>query len=224
MKIYRYILYFIIVITVLNQDTENEYGSQSESNSNNENDENQEGTSKNIDIQKDNNEIPILKSSNFRTVNYSGISSDWPMTLSKKVITFPIFLEKWRGKAMSKSEIQEVYRIADADADGFIDSTEWLGFFNLFLEDFKKCDSANIWEISESAVSSCFEGQAWIQALAVKGKKDPVLKGFGNKDGYYEMFAQVDRDGSGAMNFAEYLFLRKTASAWRQCASSSEMN
>jgi Ca2+-binding EF-hand superfamily protein len=34
------------------------------------------------------------------------------------VISFPEFLEKWRGKNMAKSEIQEVFRVADANADG----------------------------------------------------------------------------------------------------------
>lgn len=64
-----------------------------------------------------------------------------------------------------------------------------------------------------------------MKALAVKGASDPVLRGFrGKDDSYTEMFQQVDRDGSEGLNFAEYLFLRKTASAWRQCASQSEMN
>jgi len=30
------------------------------------------------------------------------------MMQNKKVVSFPDFLEKWRGKNMSKSEIQEV--------------------------------------------------------------------------------------------------------------------
>jgi len=39
-----------------------------------------------------------------------------------------------------------------------------------------------------------------------------------------DLMKWTDRDMNGAINLNEYIFIRKAASAWRQCVSSSLLN
>lgn len=50
------------------------------------------------------------------------------------------------------------------------------------MEDFKKCDLDNNWDINPDQAKRCWPNQGWLKALAVKGKHDKVLEGFKAKE------------------------------------------
>jgi len=56
---------------------------------------------------------------------------------------------------MLKAELLDVFRIADTDGSGAIDSKEWKAFYNIFLVEFQACDGDSSWRIDAKEGPPC---------------------------------------------------------------------
>jgi len=86
--------------------------------------------------------------------------------------------------------------------------------------------------LSSKELEKCLNKADWYSYFAPTGSKSKSLYGFGLNEGESKtklktvadnLINAIDHDEDGLMNFAEYLFLRKSAVAWRKCVSGDLM-
>lgn len=112
--------------------------------------------------------------------------------------------------------------MADLNGDGVVDGNEWEVFYKMLYRDFRTCDNSGDHMIQLKEAMGCFGRQDWMRKMtneALTGKFDAS-----NNDALKEIMKWTDRDGNGAINLAEYVFIRKSASAWRSCVTGQMMN
>jgi hypothetical protein len=80
--------------------------------------------------------------------------------------------------------------------------------------------------LTATELTSCLIKAPWFSYFAPTGINSASLIGFGPNEGEgsetlesiaADMIYAVDSDNDGLMNFAEYMFLRKSAVAWKKC-------
>jgi len=76
---------------------------------------------------------------------------------------------------MLKSELEEVYRIANTNSSCAVDVKEWHAFFKLFVQQFADCDANADWKIDAKEGPGCFVEQQWWKDLNVAGDNAPEM-------------------------------------------------
>jgi Ca2+-binding EF-hand superfamily protein len=142
-----------------------------------------------------------------------------------------MFEEVFSRKKLLRKEVEDSFRIADKDNSGLIDKDEWTAFYDIFIEDFKSCDTNEDWEIDSREGVQCFVNQAWWKQLMIFGDDSLDMDAYPAHEGekskmssMLDLFYACDRNHSGGINFAEYLFMRSITSAWRRCVTGQRMN
>lgn len=117
----------------------------------------------------------------------------------------------------------------DLNDSGMVDEREYNNFYKLFVNDFFVC-ADNGWKITADKAKQCLTKQSWFENLRLNEENRenmsyaPHENEEESTDFMTDLIHAADRNLDGTLNLAEYLFLRKTGSAWRQCVTGDAMN
>jgi hypothetical protein len=114
---------------------------------------------------------------------------------------------------MSAGEIRIIFRNADRNKDNKVSFAEWADFHNLFVAPFEMVDQRGEYWLDQADLEMATSeetGEGW-------------LDGFHLDEEIADMeflIAQFDRfNQENNLNFADYMFLRKSNLAFKHCAS-----
>jgi hypothetical protein len=141
------------------------------------------------------------------------------------------FYKDWFKHGLNKYELDDIYSIIDKDEDGLLSVNEYKAFYEIFLDPFQNdCDKDNDYLLSGKELTNCLNKAEWFSYFAPTGSPSDSLLGFSvKKDGKKlnkvasDIIYAADSNADNKLNFAEYMFLRKAAVAWKKCVPENMM-
>lgn len=152
--------------------------------------------------------------------NYNGLDGDTPFPMPKKNPDFNGDFQTdldelelvLKNHNLSLYEIRMIFNLIDINKDGAINFHEWDNFKRLFFDPWEKeCDGSGNWLIEYKEMKDCLANKAFI-FLSAKEIKDQ----------YQAEVMTVLGNENEEVNFAGYLYLRRTALGWRECVPGKE--
>lgn len=119
------------------------------------------------------------------------------------------------NRHITSGEIKHLFVLADMNKDNLISSTEWNDFRINFVVLYEASGRAEDYRIDKAGLDLMLE--------------DEIFKGITvRKEGHEELsaylFNVLDTEKTGFINFADYMFLRKTNLAWKKCAMDDQIS
>jgi hypothetical protein len=115
---------------------------------------------------------------------------------------------------MTRGEAQQVFTFADSNKDELIDFKEWDAFKQFFIIPFEQCDKNKDYILDKTEFEACWKSDPKSKFVEFKGK----FKGKESES----LMGIVKTRAKLEINFADYIFLRKSLFAWQNCHSSSK--
>jgi hypothetical protein len=114
---------------------------------------------------------------------------------------------------MTRGELEQIFVFADKNHDDLVDQKEWDAFSALFVFPFEACDSNGDYVLSDEEFKICWDADPKTKFVEFK-------KTYEEKK-YMLIMDVVQTRGKNEINFSDYLFVRRSLFAWRECHSDS---
>lgn len=115
---------------------------------------------------------------------------------------------------LTRGEAQQVFTFADSNKDEAIDFKEWDAFKSFFIFPFEKCDKNGDFILDKAEFEACWKSDERSKIVEFKSK-------YKGKE-YESIIGIVKTRPKFEINFADYIFVRKSLFAWQNCHSSSK--
>lgn len=156
---------------------------------------------------------PLLKKANFKVPLMSQALRE---TLTHRRLRKSDFLEVFHYGMyeLTRGETEQLFNFIDQNKDDMIDSKEWAGFVQLFIMPFEACDTSHNYLLEVKEFKVCFDKDPKTKLVTFRRRYE--------KDKYTLMMDVISSRGRSVVNFADYVFLRKTLFGWQNCHSSNK--
>ena len=127
------------------------------------------------------------------------------------ILKYNKFREILSNHHLKEGEIRTIFKTADRNKDNEISGEEWHYFYKLFIQPFEEdCDKDGNYKVTDKEIVKCL--------------KSDTLNGTAlNKEDSQKVLDILDRENEKAINFADYLFLRRANLAWKECAKDDDL-
>lgn len=109
---------------------------------------------------------------------------------------------------MSKYSIDQLFRLADLNKNNYVNATEWQSFYKVFLRPFLDCTN-NSWSIDKTNYQ-CVLDSKYFDSEFLKNHSHTSID-------------PLHTFRNGILSFADYIFVRSSANAYKKCAMSGDM-
>lgn len=106
---------------------------------------------------------------------------------------------------MTGTQIDSIFNTLDTDKSGEVSDSEWTAFFEEFLEKYQACDADSDGKLNAGEITACLTSET-------SGLK--VLSSISAKAA--DIIRYMDRKTD--LTLYDYMFLRRVASAMKNCA------
>jgi hypothetical protein len=116
---------------------------------------------------------------------------------------------------MTDGEIKDLFNTIDFNNNNYIEPNEWSEFFRIFINVYQEeCDGDDNFLLSQDELEACFEVESEFPGFNHILEKNEELVDW--------VFAVLEPQArhleNESLNFADYIFLRKTHLAWNKCS------
>jgi len=116
-----------------------------------------------------------------------------------------------KNHAVTKGEARNIFSIIDINNDNQLNDMEWRNFRRIFVEPFEKCDADQDYFLSEEELLKCMSDTDDFRFIEDDKRKENV-----------SLCMEVLNTGEKKTNFAGYMYLRRSALAWRECVEQNK--
>ena len=114
---------------------------------------------------------------------------------------------------ITRGEAEQIFLFADTRTENTITTDEWDKFRTFFIIPFENCDKNRNYVLDIKEFTSCWKEDSRTKSVDLsKSGKDP----------YKNIMKIISYRNNSEINFADYLFIRKTLYAWDSCHSTRE--
>jgi hypothetical protein len=115
---------------------------------------------------------------------------------------------------LTRGELEQVFVFADMNHDDLIDQKEWDAFTALFVYPFEACDTDMNYLLSVEEFKACWDADPRTKLVTFRRRYEEKK---------YELLMEVvSTRGKADINFSDYLFIRRSLFAWKECHSNSK--
>lgn len=115
---------------------------------------------------------------------------------------------------LTRGEAEQIFVFADKNHDDLIEQSEWDAFTALFIFPFEACDADGNYLLSTAEFKACFDADPRSKLVTFRRRY--------NEKKYDLLMEVVATRGNNEINFSDYLFIRRSLFAWKECHSNSK--
>jgi hypothetical protein len=121
---------------------------------------------------------------------------------------------RFQSYRLTKGEAEALFDFADADRDDLLDQEEWDTFAGLYIYPFEACDLNHDYLLDEAEFGYCFDKDPRSRFIVFRRKTYPTR--------HKQMMANVSSRQNSLINFHDYMFIRRSLFAWKNCQSNAK--
>ncbi|MCQ2820270.1 MAG: hypothetical protein MJ252_23640 [archaeon] len=121
-------------------------------------------------------------------------------------------------------EIRDIFHHMSSTKDGKISDNDAKNFFNIFVEEFNKCDTNKKNLLDKAAFKNCMKTDIYLKEIQPAQKLQKFMENVTSVDGMSEfLFNLLDDNLKEGISFYEYFILRSIRYGWVKCSPNRDV-
>jgi hypothetical protein len=126
------------------------------------------------------------------------------------LIEFNTFLDQTRGYNLTQGEVRSVFRLCDLNRDDRLSQDEWDTCKSVFIAPYEStCLTGKDYMLAAADITKCLTLPIFTNVVPAKTSTGQKVE-----DAIFDVLNRDDKK----VNFADYIFLRRIAFAWKECS------